>query len=66
MAASGGGFDARPARECVLTCGLCAAWCRRRQTSDTLAVSLALKPSPDMTHKLAKYLVPQQQVRGLC
>lgn len=32
------------------------------QTSDTLAVSVSLKPSPDITHKLSKYLVPQQQV----
>ena len=32
------------------------------QASDTLAVSVALKATPDMTHKLSKYLVPQQQV----
>jgi len=33
-----------------------------RQASDTLTVSITLKPTPDMTHKLAKYLLPQQQV----
>lgn len=34
------------------------------QASDTLAVSVALKATPDMTHKLSKYLVPQQQVHA--
>lgn len=33
------------------------------QASDTLTVSVALKPTPDMLHKLAKYLLPQLQVR---
>lgn len=51
-------------RVCADVCAARAAAGYRRQTSDTLAVSVALKPTPDMTHKLAKYLVPQGQVRG--
>lgn len=32
------------------------------QADDTLAVSVNLKPTPDMMHKLAEYLVSQEQV----
>lgn len=32
------------------------------QSSDTLAISVALKPTPDMRHKLERYLLPQQEV----